>query len=180
MNFFLNSGTRLSIGQLPELTIRLAQSCKLTFSTSTTASNVFLVRSLHCINDFQNIPDELWNDPRFAFRVFLIQKTANRSSAADISVQLVSPDSEIAERFSVALKEVEKREYLPSKIVEQMKAEGFSRFTMDSHTKLWKGLDAKDPKKSYGAIAVGKQWCWYETWLIRVREECYTHQEMYR
>ena len=39
---------------------------------------------------------------------------------------------------------------------------------MDSHTKLWKRLGAKDPKKGYGAIAVGKQWCWYETWLKRV------------
>jgi hypothetical protein len=40
---------------------------------------------------------------------------------------------------------------------------------MDSHTKLWKKLDAKNPAKGYGAIAVGKTWCWYDTWLNRVR-----------
>lgn len=59
-------------------------------------------------------------------------------------------------------------------------AEGWSRFTMDSHTKLWKRLAAKDPAKPYGAVAVGKQWCWYETWLNRVREECEQHPDQYR
>lgn len=32
-------------------------------------------------------------------------------------------------------------------------------------------LAAKDPAKACGALAVGKQWCWYETWLNRVRED---------
>lgn len=54
------------------------------------------------------------------------------------------------------------------------------RFTMDSHTKLWKKLDAKNPAKGYGAVAVRKTWCWYETWLNRVREECEQHPQLYR
>jgi hypothetical protein len=49
---------------------------------------------------------------------------------------------------------------------------GWDRFTMDCHTKKWKRLVAKDQAKAYGAVAVGTQWCWYETWLNRVREEC--------
>ena len=70
--------------------------------------------------------------------------------------------------------------HLPSKIVNQMKVESWDRFTMDSHTKLWKKLDAKNPAKGYGAVAVGKTWCWYETWLNRVREECEQHPQLYR
>lgn len=34
--------------------------------------------------------------------------------------------------------------------------------------------------KGYGAVAVGKQWGWYEIWLNRVREECREHPDGYR
>ncbi|MGH7099487.1 MAG: DUF3644 domain-containing protein [Stellaceae bacterium] len=119
-------------------------------------------------------------DPRFAFRVFMVHKTANRASGADLAVELVPPGSEIAQKFNLTLKEVERRKYLPSEIVATMKAEGWDRFSMDSHTKLWKRLAAKEPAKAYGAVAVGKQWCWYETWLNRVHEECQQHPNQYR
>jgi hypothetical protein len=119
-------------------------------------------------------------DPRYAFRVFMIGRTANRAPSADLAVQIVSPDSDVAEKFNIALKEVEKKKFLPSEIVEKMRSDGWDRFTMDSHTKLWKRLDAKDPAKGYGAIAVGKTWCWYETWLNRVREECQHCPPLYR
>lgn len=119
-------------------------------------------------------------DPRYAFRVFMIGRTANRAPSADLAVEIVPPGSEVAEKFNIALKEVEKKKFLPSEIVNQMKAEGWDRFTMDSHTKLWKKLDAKIPAKGYGTVAVGKTWCWYETWLNRVREECEQHPQLYR
>lgn len=125
------------------------------------------------------LSDAIWNDPRFAFRVFMIPKTANREGGADLAVQLVDRNSEITEKFNIALKEVEKKKYLPSEIIAKIQSEGFRRFTMKNHTDLWKRLNAKDPKKSYGAIAVGKQWCWYESWLQRVREECREHLDKY-
>jgi hypothetical protein len=119
-------------------------------------------------------------DPRYAFRVFMVTRTANRAPSADLAVEIVPPGSEVAEKFNIALKEVEKKKYLPSEIVAQMKAEGHDRFTMDSHTRLWKKLDAKKPAKGYGAIVVGKTWCWYDPWLKRVREECEQHPQLYR
>ena len=119
-------------------------------------------------------------DPRYAFRVFMVHKTANREPGADMAVEIVPPGSDVAEKFNIALKEVEKKKYLPSEIVAQMKAEGWDRFTMDSHTKLWKKLDARKPAKGYGAVAVGKTWCWYDTWLNRVREECEQHPAKYQ
>ena len=119
-------------------------------------------------------------DPRFAFRVFMVHRTANRSPGADMAVELVPPGSNVAEKMNIVLKEVEKRKYLPSEVAALVKNEGWDRFTMDSHTKLWKQLDAKNPTKAYGAVAVGKTWCWYETWVNRVREECQQHPERYR
>lgn len=128
----------------------------------------------------QHLSPEQKVDPRFAFRVFMVHKAANRAPGADLAVELVAPGSDIAEKFNLALKEVEKRKYLPTEIVSTIRAEGWNRFTMDSHTKLWKRLMAKDPAKGYGAVAVGKLWCWYETWLNRVREECQQHPAQYR
>ena len=80
----------------------------------------------------------------------------------------------------ILLKEVEKKKYLPSEIVAAMKAEGWDLFTMDKHTKLWKRLNAKDPAKGFGVVAVGKTWSWYETWIKRVRQECEEQPETYR
>jgi Protein of unknown function (DUF3644) len=128
----------------------------------------------------RQLTPEQQSDPRFAFRVYMVHKTANRAPGADLAVELVPLGSDIAEKFNLALKEVEKRKYLPTEIVSIMAAEGWDRFTMDCHTKLWKRLAAKDPAKAYGAVAVGKQWCWYETWLNRVREECQQHPDRYR
>lgn len=123
---------------------------------------------------------EQQEDPRFAYRVFMIHKTANRAPGADLAVELVPAGSEVADKINMALKEVEKRKYLPAEVVAKVRAEGWNQFTMDSHTRLWKRLAAKDPAKGYGAIAVGKQWCWYEPWINRVLEECNEHPERYR
>lgn len=128
----------------------------------------------------RHLTPEQQADPRYAFRVFMVNKIVNRAPSADLAVEIVPPGSEISEKFSIALKEVEKKKYLPREIVNQIKTEGWNRFTMNSHTELWKRLDAKDPAKGYGAVAVGKTWCWYETWLNRVREECKQHPDRYR
>ncbi len=132
------------------------------------------------MDDFEkNLTPEQLADPRFAFRVFMIHKTANRLPGADLAVEIVPPGSDVAAKFNFALKEVEKRKYLPKEIVRLMVSEGWNNFTIESHTRLWKRLDAKSPSKGYGAIAVGNQWCWYETWVNRVREECVQNPEKY-
>jgi len=120
-------------------------------------------------------------DPRFAFRVAFVQKTANRPSGADQAIEFVKPGSDESEEINrILLKEVDKRKYLPSEVVAAMKKEGWNRFTITEHTNLWKKLDAKNPAKGYGAITLGKQWGWYETWLNRVREECQQNPTVYR
>ena len=128
----------------------------------------------------RHLTPEQQADPRYALRAFMILKTANRAPSSDLAVEIVPPGSEVAEKFNVALKEVEKKKYLPSEIVTIIQAEGWNRFTMDSHTKLWKRLNAKDPAKGFGAVAVGKVWCWYENWLERVRLECRENPDRYR
>ena len=41
-------------------------------------------------------------------------------------------------------------------------------------------LDARNPAKGYGAVAVGKVWSWYEAWLTQVRDECERHPDQYQ
>jgi hypothetical protein len=111
----------------------------------------------------------------------MIHKTANRVSGADLAVEVIPIGSEISHEINgiLALKEVEKKKYFPKQIVKMMRDEGWKRFTMDGHTKLWKRLGAKDPKKGFGVVAVGNLWGWYETWVKEVRKECEAHPELY-
>ncbi|MHB8887141.1 MAG: DUF3644 domain-containing protein [Methylovirgula sp.] len=127
--------------------------------------------------DFQGqMTAEEINDPAFAYRVAFVQKVANHASLADEAVEFIRPGSEQSEAINrVLLKEVEKSKYLPKQIVRMMHDEGYTRFTMTDHTDLWRMLSAKDPKKGYGVKILNGQWCWYETWLTRVREHCRTN-----
>jgi hypothetical protein len=105
----------------------------------------------------QRLTPEQQADPRFAFRVYMVHRTANRAPGADLAVEPVPLGSDIAEKFNLALKEVEKRKYLPTEIVSIMAAEGWDRFTMDCHTKLWKRLAAKNPAKAYECAPYGNR-----------------------
>lgn len=132
------------------------------------------------MNEFEErLTPEQQNDPRYAHRIYMIPKTANRDGGADFAVELIPLGSELDKKFNIVLKDAEKDKYRPSDIVEKMKVEGWDRFSQHFHTKLWKRLDAKNPKEGYGVFVV-KTWYWYETWLNRVREECAQHPQRYQ
>jgi hypothetical protein len=95
-------------------------------------------------------------------------------------VQIVPAGSAAATAMNeVILKETERRKFRPSTIVKQMKAEGYSRFSMTHHTDLWHEKDAKNPKYQYG-VEVEGQWLWYDAWVAIVRRHCEDHQDLYR
>ena len=94
-------------------------------------------------------------DPRFAFRVFMVHKTANRAPGADLAVELVPPGSDIAEKFNMALKEVEKRKYLPKEIVRIIGAKA-GIVSPSIATRNYGNGWRRKPGKGYGAVAVGK------------------------
>ncbi len=120
-------------------------------------------------------------DPHFAYRVAFVPKTSNRAATADLAIEFVRAQSEEAVEINrVLLKEVEKPKYRPGQIVELMRTEGFPQFAMNNHTDLWKALEAKDPRKAYGTTILGGQWCWYESWVNRVRAHCQENADNYR
>ncbi len=130
---------------------------------------------------FENgLSQEDYDDSRFSYRVAFIRKTSNTKTGADKVIQMVAADSDTAVAINrVFLREVEKTKYRPGRIVDQMKAEGFTRFRMKQHTDLWKNRDARNPKFQFGAYVEGS-WFWYETWLSEVRKHCTKNTVLYK
>jgi hypothetical protein len=120
------------------------------------------------------LSDDEFHNPRFAYRVLFVAKTANRKGQADQVIEFVKADSTLAQNVNKAytvIKETERPKHLPSGVVKTMKDERFTRFGMQSHTELWKQMDAKNPSKGYGVL-VQKTWYWYDTWVEQVRRHC--------
>ena len=121
-----------------------------------------------------SMPEEEFQSHYFSYRTLFVRKVTNKRGQADRIIEFVSPDSELAEtieREYQLLKEVERPKYLPSQIVDLMREEGHSSFSMYNHTKLWKQMDAKNPGKGYG-VQVANAWYWYERWIDIVRAHC--------
>jgi hypothetical protein len=121
-----------------------------------------------------------YDDPRFSYRVAFVRKTSNTKTAADNVVEFVAADSAAGAGMNrVYLRETEKTKYRPANIVRQMKAEGYTRFTVPAHTELWQARNAKDPRFQFGTDVEG-YWYWYESWVTQVRQHCAEHAAQFR
>ena len=132
------------------------------------------------IVEFENVlSEEDLRSSRYAYRVLFVPVTAHRKGQADQVVEFIKSDSPLAEGIEktyALIKETERKKYLPSGVVAEMKKQGFTKFNVSTHTKIWKALDAKNPKHGYG-VMVEKTWYWYEHWLRKVQEYCEKHRE---
>lgn len=127
------------------------------------------------INDFDSgLPDDEYNDIRYSYRVLYVPKSANRKGQADKVIEFLpanSPEAEQLNKEYVLIKEKEKQKYLPSKIVQLMQEDGYTKFKQHQHTLLWKEKDAKSNGKGFG-VQIAKTWYWYDTWLNEVKKHC--------
>jgi Protein of unknown function (DUF3644) len=122
------------------------------------------------------------NSDHFAYRMLFVPKLVGKAGQADEVIEFLKPDSEIAKSLNrdyLAFKEVERPKYRPTHVVELMQEEGFTHFTIQNHTDLWKELDAKDEAKGYG-VWLETQWFWYGKWVDVVREHCMQYADDYR
>lgn len=128
------------------------------------------------IIDFdEKLSDEEFTSPHFAYRILFVPKLANRKGQADRVIEFIKSDSPLADSINkeyAVIKETEKKKYLPKQIIELINDEGYSKFTMYEHTKLWKKLDAKNLSKGFGTFVADNHWHWYENWLNEVRKYC--------
>lgn len=132
------------------------------------------------INDYDDMIDDAeFNDIRYSYRVLYVPKSVNHKGQADKVIEFIpanSPEAETLNKELVLIKEREKSKYLPSKVVQIMKNKGYSSFSISSHTDFWQRFDAKNPKYKYG-VEVEKKWYWYDSWIVKVEEEC---QKLYK
>ncbi len=123
------------------------------------------------------LSEEYLRSSRYAYRVLFVPVNANRRGQADQVIEFIKHDSPLAEGIEkkyALIKETEKPKYRPKDIVRMMKNEGYSNFSINKHTDLWKAKDAKNRKYSYG-IEVSGTWYWYSTWVDVVRSYCKDH-----
>jgi hypothetical protein len=128
------------------------------------------------------LTDEEFNNPRFAYRVLFVPKTANRKGQADRVIEFVKSDSPLAIGINaqyVVIKETERPKYRPGQVVEEMRRKGFSRFNMHHHTLLWQSMNAKEAGRGLGTSVAGT-WYWYESWLKIVEKHCIGQRARYQ
>lgn len=76
---------------------------------------------------------------------------------------------------------MDKHRYTAKQVVALMNAERYLRFNQQSHTNLWKALEAKDPAKGFGRAGDYKNtWVWYDVWIDRVRAHCQEQADRYK
>lgn len=130
----------------------------------------------------EDLTDDEFKDSRFAYRLFFLSKTANHKGQADRVIEFVKDDSSLTKEINkeyAIIKETEKKKYLPGEIVQIMKDEGYEKFIIHEHTQFWKERDARNIKKGFGTWVTGKQWYWYENWLVEVRKYCCNNRDKY-
>ncbi|MEP3893180.1 MAG: DUF3644 domain-containing protein [Litorimonas sp.] len=115
------------------------------------------------------LTDEMISDKRYSYRVAYIEQVVNSRGKADQVVEFLRPGTEKEEHVRLALKEVEKAKLKPGQIVELMRSEGYPRFNLHHHTKLWQAANAKAEGKGFGTTLSDGAWYWYPTWVDQVR-----------
>lgn len=96
------------------------------------------------------LPPNEFASSKFAYRVIFVPKTVNHPNQADQVITFVKADSETAKTANAAyavIRETERPKWLPSLIVAKVKAEGFPKFGMSSHTDLWRSLMPRIPQR---------------------------------
>ena len=120
------------------------------------------------IADFDNgLAEEDLESERFAYRLLFTKIIAKRKGQADRVIEFLDPKSPLAENIAReywVIQEAEKPKYRPTDVVEQVRARGFTKFTIPKHTDFWKAHDAKADGKGYG-VKIAKTWYWYQNWI---------------
>jgi len=128
-----------------------------------------------------NLSEEEFNSPKFAYRLLFVAKTANRKGQADQVIEFVKSDSALAADVNKAytvIKETERPKHRPANIIATMSKDGYSRFNMHHHTKLWQNLGAKADGKGLGVNVEGT-WFWYDSWIEQVKKHCQENPAKY-
>jgi len=131
----------------------------------------------YIINFDEQLNDDVFNSPKYSYRVLFVQKSVNKKGQADKVIEFLPKDSPMAEQLSkeyYLIKEKEKKKLLPSKLVEIVKEKGYTKLNMYHFVQCWKTKQAKRDN-TYGCMVGGKEWYWYENFIPIVEQYCEEH-----
>lgn len=106
-----------------------------------------------------------FNDPAYAFRVYVVPKVTNNVKKADQAV-IYSP---IGSDVEVAIKLVERPKYRMKDAIKKLLADDGLAVTSYRFQQAWKLNDLKNPANGL-AVELGGQWFWYQEGIDKIRE----------
>lgn len=93
----------------------------------------------------EGMSEEDFNDPKYAFRVYVVPKVTNNSKKTDQFVTFAPEGSAI----EMAIKEVERPKFRAKEIVEEIKSKGYPEFNMHRFIDIFKSHELKDPFRAF-------------------------------
>lgn len=123
------------------------------------ANNRTVSKSVAAVNKLLEAPmsSAEFNDPDYAFRVYVVPKVVNNSKKADQAVSYSPVGSDV----EIAIKQVERPKYRRKDAIKLIQDRGLTNVTAHDFTQAWKSAGLKDPGKGL-AIELGNQWFWYQ------------------
>lgn len=106
-----------------------------------------------------------FNDPAYAYRVYVVPKVTNNSKKADQAVSY----SPVGSNVEMAIKHVERPKFRMTEAIQMLTENGIPNVTSHTFTQAWKSEDLKAPARGL-AIELGKQWFWYQEGVDKIGE----------
>ena len=122
-----------------------------------------------------DLPSDIFSDPKFSFRVFLIPKVGNREKTSDVAIEFIKYDPSNPEemkqyeKFIVAIKEKRVNgEFRPSdvakKVYEALKdkmPKGWKFTASYHHSKCWKYYKVRPENGAKNPNKTNEKYCYY-------------------
>lgn len=127
------------------------------------------------INEFRNgLPDEVVNDPKYSFRVYLVPKVTTKPTSADVAVEFVPYDPKVPaqveelQRLTALIKErqvpVANLGFLKaSQVVAQVRGRLGAPFNLSNHVNAWQQYEVRPGGRSDKPEKTRSKYCVYDT-----------------
>lgn len=106
-----------------------------------------------------------FNDPDYAFRVYVVPKVVNNEKNADQAVTY----SPVGSAVEMAIKHVERPKRRMTEALTLLRNQGTANVTAHRFIRAWQDHDLKNPGKGL-AIELGGQWFWYDEGIEAIRQ----------
>lgn len=119
----------------------------------------------------RDLPDNVYTDMNYSFRVYLVAKTGNHKGSSDIAMEFIKFDPENPQEYAELEKNItlikEKTvqvanhgKYKPKSVVEEVARRINKHFTINLHTKAWKFYKVRTSEKSSSGCK--SEYCHYD------------------